>query len=402
MKILYLDVSAGAAGDMLAGALLDLLPERERAEFFARFDALRLPGVTARAESASQCGLTGTQFRVTAFGAEEGPGGPAAHHHEHTHEHEHTHTHFADIAAQIGAMGLERGAAEQVLAVYRAIAAAEGKAHGVAVEDVHFHEVGRADALADITAAVLLLGLLAPDRIVASPVAVGRGTVQCAHGLLPVPAPATAELLRGIPVTAGPGEGELCTPTGAALLAQFARAFGPVPDMTLLATGYGFGAREFPDHPNCVRAMLGEDAEQTQTEQVVELQCNLDDMTPEAVGYALERLYAAGAVEAFTLPAGMKKNRPGVLLTALCRPAERQVVLAAMLRHTSTLGVRERTLLRHVLPREVGCVETAYGPVRCKTAPGRRKWEYDDLARIASERDIPLDALRRELDEQWS
>lgn len=335
MRILYLDLGMGAAGDMLAGALLEVLPEAEREAFLTRLNALLPAGVTVRAEAAQQCGVCGTHFDVRVHGEEELSGGLPHGHEHHDYDHEHDHDHhdhdhhghdhayagLTEIAAVVEGMGLEPGAAADVMAVYRAIAGAEAQVHGAPVEQVHFHELGALDAVADITAVTLLLRAIAPERIVASPVAVGSGTVRCAHGVLPVPAPATALLLRGIPVLAGAGEGEKCTPTGAALIGRWAADFGTMPAMTPERFGYGFGTKEFPGRPNCVRAVLGEGAETGAEETVLQLQCNLDDMTPEDIGYALERIYAAGAVEAFTVPAGMKKNRPGVLLTALCRPA---------------------------------------------------------------------------------
>jgi hypothetical protein len=395
MKILYLDLGMGAAGDMLAGALLDLLPAPARGAFLEKLNACLPEGVEAAAGPASQCGVGGLHFSVHVHGEEEHPDEP--------HHHHHSHAGLMEIGEIVAAMGLEKDAKDAVMAVYEAVAEAESEVHGVPVTELHFHELGALDAVADITAVTLLLRTLGAERVVCSPVAVGSGTVRCAHGLLPVPAPATAKLLRSLPCYAGEVKGELCTPTGAALLRRFASGFGPMPAMTPEAVGYGFGTKEFPDRPNCVRAILGEDAEPGDTGEIVELSCNLDDMTPEAVGCAMERLYAAGAVEVFTLPAGMKKNRPGVLLTALCRPETREQVLRAMFAHTSTLGIRGRTLERWELERSVETVETALGPVRRKTARGfgveRRKWEYEDLARIASERGIALEDLRRMLDD---
>ena len=407
MRILYLDLGMGAAGDMLAGALLELLPETEREAFLARLNALLPEGVTVRAEAAQQCGVCGTHFDVRVHGEEELSGGlPHGHDHHHDHDHDrhhdHAHAGLTEIAAVVEGMGLEPPAAEDVMAVYRAIAGAEARVHGAPVEQVHFHELGALDAVADITAVTLLLRAIAPDRIVASPVAVGSGTVRCAHGVLPVPAPATALLLRGIPVLPGEGEGEKCTPTGAALIGRWAADFGTMPAMTPERFGYGFGTKEFPGRPNCVRAVLGESGAAGAAETVLQLQCNLDDMTPEDVGYALERIYAAGAVEAFTVAAGMKKNRPGVLLTALCRPAEREAVLAAIFAHTGTLGVREAELKRYALQREIETVETALGPVRRKLSRGygteKRKWEFDDLAGIAREKGLPISAVREALE----
>ena len=405
MKILYLDLGMGAAGDMLAGALLALLPASGRAEFLERFNALGLPGVAARTEPAAQHGVTGLRFRVGVHGEEEHEGGP--HHH-------HVHRGLEEIGALVDGLALAPDEKAEVLAVYDAIAEAEGAVHGVPVTEVHFHELGALDALADITATALLLRALAPDRVVCSPVAVGSGTVRCAHGVLPVPAPATALLLRGVACYAGDVKGELCTPTGAALVKRFASEFGAMPPMTPEAVGCGFGTKEFSDKPNCVRAIFGEAVEaetphqsaspqgEATGERIVEFQCNIDDMTPEAVGFALERLYAAGAVEAFWTAVGMKKNRPGVLLTAICPPAARGAVLEALFAHTTTLGVRENAPARHVLSRRIETAETVFGPVRRKIAAGygveKAKWEYDDLAAIAAGEDMTLEDVRRIID----
>ena len=391
MKTLYLDLGMGAAGDMLAAALLELLPDPQG--FLDRFNALGIPGVTVSAERAEKCGVGGTSFRVLVNGGEEDE-----HLHEH-HDHEHHHHHHSGlhrIEHLVGELPLDAGTAADVLAVYRAIAEAESAVHGVSVDEVHFHEVGALDAVADVTAVCLLLRELGADEIVASPVCVGGGTVRCAHGVLPVPAPAAALLLRGVPCYGGEIQSELCTPTGAALLRRFVTRFGDMPLMTPEKLGYGMGKKDFA-RANCLRAILGETAGARET--VVQLQCNVDDMTGEALGFAMERLYDAGAVEVFTAPVGMKKCRPGVLLTALCRESEREAVVSAMLRHTTTLGVREATLRRHVLARRVETADTPLGPVRVKVSEGcgvtRRKWEYDDLARAARERDIPLNEAER-------
>ena len=277
------------------------------------------------------------------------------------------------------------------MAVYALIAEAESHAHGVPVTEIHFHEVGTLDALADITAVCLLMHRLAPEQVLASPVHVGSGTVRCAHGVLPVPAPAAAELLRDIPVYGGEIQGELCTPTGAALLRRFVTQFGSMPAMRIGAIGYGMGKKVFP-RANCVRALLGETADET--DDVLELACNLDDMSGEALGFAMEALLDAGALDVYTVPIGMKKSRPGVMLCVLCRTQDRERLAQAMFRHTTTLGIRETRHARMTLRRSIRTAETAAGPVRIKCAEGwgvrREKPEYDDLARIAREQDISL------------
>ena len=278
-----------------------------------------------------------------------------------------------------------------ILSVYEEIAQAESHVHGVPVEQIHFHEVGTMDAIADVTAVCLLLHRLAPDKIISSPVHVGSGQVRCAHGILPVPAPATAYLLRGIPIYSGEIMGELCTPTGAALVKHFATEFGDMPVMKVHAIGYGMGRKDFP-RANCVRALLGESADPA--EGIVELRCNVDDMTGEAVGFALEQLMAGGALDAFTVPIGMKKSRPGVLITVLCREEQKESMVRLILKHTTTLGVREFPCQRYTLSRSVETANTPYGTVRKKVSSGygirREKYEYEDLAKIAREQDCSI------------
>ena len=293
-------------------------------------------------------------------------------------------------------LALPEGVKDHIIAVYGLIAQAESHAHGVPVEKVHFHEVGAMDAVADITAVCLLMDRLAPDQVAASPVHVGGGQVRCAHGILPVPAPATARILRDVPIYGGQVQGELCTPTGAALLKHFVSRFGPMPSMRPQTLGYGCGKKDF-EAANCVRAMLGEDGDGE--DQVCVLSCNLDDMTAEGVGFAMERLFEAGALDVYTVPIGMKKSRPGVLLRAVCRPWDREALAGTIFRHTTTLGVRESVCRRYVLERELEALDTPWGSVRRKTASGfgvsRAKYEYEDLARIARERGIGLDQAKR-------
>lgn len=383
MNILYLDCGMGAAGDMLAGALLELMPEPEAV--LAELNGLGIPGVTFTREDRVKCGIRGTHFSVLVHGQEEG----AEHHGHH-------HSHMEDIGLLVRKLALPEAVKEQVLAVYRRIAGAESKVHGVPVSEIHFHEVGALDAVADITAVCLMMHRLAPDQVVASPVHVGSGQVRCAHGILPVPAPATAELLKGIPVYGGEISGELCTPTGAALLAQFVTAFGDMPAMTPEAVGYGMGKKDFP-RANCLRAIWGHAAETG--DKVVELRCNVDDMTGEAVGFALEELLARGALDVFTVPVGMKKSRPGVMLCVLCREEDRERMISLIFHHTTTLGIRETVCQRHTLTRREDTVQTPIGPLRRKVSSGygvcREKYEYEDVARAARERGLSLEEVSR-------
>ena len=296
-----------------------------------------------------------------------------------------------DIGAVIDALPVSEKVRGDIAAVYGLIAEAESHAHGVPVTEIHFHEVGTMDAVADVTAVCLLMERLGVEQVVVSPVHVGSGHVHCAHGILPVPAPATAYILKGAPIYGGKVKGELCTPTGAALLKHFAARFGDMPVMQVEAIGYGMGKKDF-EMANCVRAMLGQTQESG--DEVAELTCNLDDMTPEALGFAQERLLEAGALDVWTVAAGMKKNRPGVALSVLCRPEDREKMARLLFRHTTTLGVRERLCRRYTLERSVITENTAYGPVRRKVAQGygvaREKVEYEDAARVAREQGVSL------------
>ena len=422
MKTLYLDCGMGAAGDMLTAALLELLPDP--AAFLRELNGLGLPGVRVTSAPAVKCGVTGTHVSVTVDGVEEeshdhhSHDHDHAHHHDHDHAHEHGHEHHHehDHGHSHGGehhhsslheiehlvrdhLDLPEPVRADILAVYGLIAQAESHAHGVPVPEIHFHEVGTLDAVADVTAVCLLLHRLAPEEIVVSPVHVGSGQVRCAHGILPVPAPATAHILRDVPIYGGSVKGELCTPTGAALLKHFATRFGDLPVMRVQSIGYGMGSKDF-EAANCVRALLGETA--GSAGRVVELSCNVDDMTGEQLGFAMDRLLEAGALDVYQVPIGMKKSRPGVLLRVLCRPEDRETLAAAMFRHTSTLGIREAELGRYVLDRQIETMETPWGPVRRKTAAGygvtRSKYEYEDLARIAAQRGVGIAQVQAELE----
>lgn len=397
MKTLYLDCAVGAAGDMLAAALLELADRPE--SVLAELNAMGLSGVTFSREDSVKCGVRGTRFVVTVQGEEESE-------HMHAHEHAHTHEHGAlhAINRVVAGLKLPEEVRRNVLAVYDRLALAESHVHGVPVTQIHFHELGTMDAVADISAVCLLLHHIAPEEIVVSPVHVGSGQVRCAHGLLPVPAPATAELLRDVPIYGGAVQGELCTPTGAALLTYFASRFGSMPVMRPTAIGYGMGKKDF-EAVNCVRALLGESgAEKAADASVCELRCNLDDMTPEAIAFAAERLLAAGALDAYTIPVGMKKSRPGVLLCVICQRERKESLVRLIFRHTTTLGVRESDCRRYMLSREIQCVPTPLGVVRKKIASGygvaREKYEYEDLARIARETGESLPEIVRQLDTQ--
>ena len=396
MKTLYLDCGMGAAGDMLTAALSELFPDPDT--LIRELNGIGIPHVVYERETVQKCGINGTHITVRVDGDTENE-----HHRHHADEHHHAHHSLADIEAVIRALRVSEAVQNSALNVYRLIAEAESRVHGCPVTDVHFHEVGTFDAIADVTAVCLLMERLAPERVIASPVRVGSGTVRCAHGVLPVPAPATAYLLMGIPCYGGEISGELCTPTGAALLKYFVGSFGPMPVMRTERIGYGMGTKDFP-WANCVRAMFG-DADGNDTEIMYELSTNVDDMGAEQIGFASERLFEAGAVEVYTTPIGMKKSRPGTLLRAICAPDRRESVVRAFFLHTTTLGVRETETRRYVLDRRIEKRDTLLGSVRVKISKGygvtREKIEYEDLATIAREHGISLaeakDAVEREI-----
>ena len=381
MRTLFLDCGMGAAGDMLSAALLELTDDPEKT--LAELNALGIPGVEYSAEKTEKCGVVGTRLHVTFMGDEEGR----------DEEHHHHHGRPSDIEAVIAGLNMPETAKTGAREIYALIAGAEAEVHGKTLADIHFHELGTMDAEADVAAASFLIDRLAPERIVCSPVRTGYGRVKCAHGILPVPAPAAAVLLKGVPVYAGDIEGEMCTPTGAAVLKHFAGEFRHMPEMTVDRIGCGMGGRDFAE-ANCVRALLGESGE-----YVAELCCNVDDMTPESVGYAMETLKNAGALDVYWSAIGMKKCRPGVELSVLCRDEDRDRMVRLIFRHTTTIGIRETLCSRFVLKRRSGTANTPWGPVRVKTSEGygvtRRKPEYDDMAEIADKNGLSLDDVRK-------
>lgn len=438
MKLLYLDCGMGAAGDMLGAALAELLPEDARDAFTSKLNAAGIPGVHVSLDPSVKCGITGTHLTVTVNGTEEKEGGHSHshdHHHDHQHDHAHDHSHshvhhhdhshrsLHDIHHIIDDLKLPEAVRTDILAVYRLIAEAESKAHDKPVSEIHFHEVGTMDAIADIASVCLLLHKLAPDQIIASPIHVGSGQVKCAHGILPVPAPATAYILKDIPIYSSSIQGELCTPTGAALLKHFVTRFDQMPLMTPASTGYGMGTKDFPA-ANCVRAILGESFAENQAETICELSCNVDDMTGEDIAFAIETFLQNGALDAFTVPCTMKKGRPGVLVTVLCKDPDQKQMTRLILQHTTTLGVRSAIKKRWVLSRtesetvipddmlaNVTAPDMPAGSktqeikttgngctIRSKTSTGfgitRNKYEHDDLEKIARTYGLTLAQVR--------
>jgi uncharacterized protein (TIGR00299 family) protein len=302
-----------------------------------------------------------------------------------------------DIRRIVSQLAVSPSVRDHILAVYQNIAEAESRVHDAPVDQIHFHEVGSLDAVADITAFCVLLERIAPEKVIASPIHTGCGSVRCAHGILPVPTPATVEILKGIPVYSTGIEGELCTPTGAALMKHFVSEFRSMPLMTPDAVGYGMGTKDF-EQANAVRAILGEST--SPNDGIVKLECNVDDMTGEEIGFATERLFDCGAVEVYTTSCMMKKGRPGTLITCLCHQDRREELIRAIFRLTSTIGIREQTMDRSVLTREIRSMKTEAGMIREKVSTGfgvtQTKLEYDDVAAFAKDQGISYhDAVQR-------
>ena len=396
MKQLYLDLGMGAAGDMLTAALLELCPHKDG--IIKKLNSLNIPGVHYEREIMKKSAICGTHMHVIVNGSEEECG----HEHEEGH-HEHSHHHhisMSDIGEIVSKLNTSEKIKKQILDVYNIIADAESRVHGEPVSQIHFHEVGNMDAIADVADVCILINELNIGKIVVSPVHTGSGFVMCAHGKLPVPAPATALILEGVPYYSDGLKGELCTPTGAALIKYFADDFSDMPAMVVEKTGYGFGKKEF-ERLNCVRALLGTafqcsevtsecDNSCEKTDKVVELACNIDDMTAEEIGFATEKILEAGALDVYTISAYMKKNRPGTVICCLCHEDEREKFAKIMFKYTTTIGVRQYNCDRYILSRKTENIETDYGNVRVKKTSGygveREKMEYDDLSNIANKR----------------
>lgn len=392
MKSLYIECRVGVAGDMLTASLLEHV---NKEEFVKKINSLNIPGVSFEVERIKKSSIEGNKVHVVINGTEEGLESKEHNHHSH-----HTHTSLEDVSVLINAMDLSDKVKNDAINVYNLIANAESRVHGTSVKDIHFHEVGTIDAIVDVVSVCLLMDMISPDRIIASPINVGSGMVECAHGILPVPAPATALLLEGIPMyTDHDINTELCTPTGAALIKYFVSEYGNIPVINTNSIGYGFGTKEFKKL-NCVRTFLGEESIGSQ-DTVVELRCNIDDMTGEDVGFFIEKVLEEGALDAFSTPVYMKKNRPGILLTIMCKEDMIERMLQYIFRYTTTIGVRQSICNRFILDREEETIETEYGTVRIKKVSGygtsRVKPEYEDIKRIANERNVSPKEIREDL-----
>jgi uncharacterized protein (TIGR00299 family) protein len=379
-RVAYLDCASGASGDMILGALADLgLPlEALRAEL----KKVPLEGYRIETRRVNRSGLQATKLDVVV---------------EHSHERGHRHEHrtLTDILALIDASSLDVATRDRSAALFRRLAEVEAAVHGTTPEEVHFHEVGAVDSIIDIVGGVWALAWLRADRVVASPMNVGTGTVTIEHGTFPVPPPATARLVRGAPVF-GAGEGELLTPTGALLVTAYASAYGPLPPLRLEGVGYGAGSREIRGRPNVLRVLVGEEeAATSEGSRVLVLEAELDDMSPQLLAPLIDRLLAAGALDAYYTPIQMKKGRPGILVTVLAEPPLREAVEEILFRETTTLGVRRQEWERSVLAREIVAVDTPYGAVGVKV--GRREGrvynvqpEFEDCRRAAEGRGVPV------------
>ncbi len=375
MKVGYFDCFSGASGDMILGALLDVgLPIED---LRAGIDALSVPGIDLKAHKERRGAFTGTRVEVI---AQEGP---------------HPHRHLADLLGLVERSALPEPVKATAARIFTRLGQAEATVHGLPVERVHFHEVGALDSIADIVGAAYGVSRLGLDRIACSPLNLGSGWVRGAHGAMPVPAPGTAELLRGIPAYGSAIPFELTTPTGAAVLSTLATAFGPMPEMTIAAVGYGVGGRELQDQPNLLRLLVGEAAADLERDRIRVIEANIDDMSPELYEPLMEALFAAGAYDVSLAPLLMKKSRPGTLLTVLAPEEAAERCAECVLRGSTTFGVRLTTAERRKLRRWHVEVETPYGRIRVKCGGlGGAAWtlapEYEDCRRIAAERGVPV------------
>ncbi len=403
-KHLHFDCVSGIAGDMTLGALIDLGVPAGVVE--AAIVAVGLGDDRLRVESVIKSGIAATNVWVHCDGKEhDGDGKDHAHEadhaHDHAHDHDHDHRHYSDIRERIEKSSLDVEVAELSLKIFDRVAEAEAKMHGTTVADVAFHEVGAIDSIVDIVGAASALHWLRPTSVSSSPVAMGRGKIKCAHGILPVPSPAAVEILRvaGAPVSDGGINKELCTPTGAAILAAIVDQWGSMPEMVPLRIGYGAGDIVLPDRPNVLRVMLGETSALTVTgsasDTVMELEANLDDMSPELCEHAADALFAAGALDVWWTAITMKKGRPALALRVMCPIASSEAVMAAIFRETSSIGLRSKETRRRVLEREIVSVETEFVSVAIKVARYEGEVvnvapEFEDCRLLAEQRGVAL------------
>ena len=386
MKALYFDCFSGAAGDMIVGSLVDLgVPAKEVRQ---ALDSLKIPGMRVTFGSVRRGGLGARKFTVRARGKQP-------------------HRSLSDIRKLLGRGRVTAGARKIAGDIFERLCRAEARVHRVPVERVHLHEVGAVDSIADVLGAAVCLDLLRPDRIVVSPLATGSGTVECEHGTLPVPPPATVELLRGALAYPGPSAGEMLTPTGAAILTTVADEYGAMPRMRLRRTGLGAGDRTGTALPNVLRVLEGDlDDDAGGTGEILILEANVDDMSPQVCGHLMERLFEEGALEVFYTPVQMKKNRPGLLISALCRPQRRERLVSLILRESTSIGVRWRAAHRQELARQTVRVKTPHGTVSMKVSSLNGEVlqaspEYDECRKLARRLQVPLRDVQEEAVRAW-
>jgi pyridinium-3,5-bisthiocarboxylic acid mononucleotide nickel chelatase len=413
VKTLYLDCFSGAAGDMLLGALIDAgvrLDDVRRA-----LGSLAISPDVVWTERVTRAGISATKFcvrgenapreHVHAHAHAEGHGHSHSHSHEdggsHDHHHQYTHTHadrhrtLGEISQLIDGSALSSAGKARAKQLFATLGEAEAAVHGISLDRVHLHEVGALDSIIDIVGSVFALEQLGVARIVASPLNVGSGSIRSAHGLYPVPAPATARLLKGVPIYSGPQAAEMVTPTGALLVTAYAQDYGAVPSMRIQQIGYGAGSRDFADTPNVLRVLIGESDSTAAHQQVVVLEAEIDDMNPQIFGVLMDRLLAQGALDVFYTPIQMKKGRPGTLLSVIAAPSLREALTGTIFRETTTIGVRYREMQRECLDRETIPVATPLGTVRFKIAKHNgdvlnASPEFDDCVRLATEHSVPI------------
>jgi uncharacterized protein (TIGR00299 family) protein len=373
VRVAYFDCFSGISGDMTLGALIHAGVDAESIR--GAVASLGLP-VEIKVARVRKNGFDATHVAVVA-------------------PHEHAHRHLHHITKIIDAGRLTDRQRQLAHKIFRRLAEAEAAVHGSTIDKVHFHEVGAIDSIVDIVGSAVAIDLLGVDRVVASPVPTGCGTVQCAHGLMPIPAPGTAELLKGVPIAPSTIAAELTTPTGAAILTTIAAEFGPLPALRIESIGYGAGARDLAEQPNVLRVMVGTAVDDGGTDRVWVLETNLDDLAGELVGHCTERLLAAGALDVFTTPIGMKKNRPGVLLSVLCTEPNIATLEDILFRETATFGIRRYSAARSTVDRRAHVVVTSFGPVAGKLGwrpggPAVFAPEYEDCRRVAAEQRVAL------------